>query len=62
MTNFGLSNIKKNNTWFTLKSCYHGQKAWQEAFQAHYNFDKLGDYKGLSCNKYYETQIQCGCK
>ena len=41
--NFGLSDLKKDNTWFTLKSCSCAQKA----FQAHYSFDKLGGYKGL---------------
>ena len=54
-TNFGLSNLKKDNTWFTLKSCSYAQKACQEAFQAHYSFGKSGGYKGLYCNKYYET-------
>ena len=52
-TNLVLSDIKKENTWFTLKSCSCAQKA----FQAHCIFDKLGGYKGLYSNKYYETQI-----
>ena len=56
-TKFGLSNFKKNNTWFTLKSCSCGQKACKEAFQAQYSFGKLGGYKGLCCSKYYEIQI-----
>ena len=55
--NFGLLYLKKDNTWFILKYCSCVQKACQEAFQAHYNFGKLGGYKGLHCNKYYETQI-----
>ena len=37
-------NLKKENSWFTLKSCFYGQKACQEAFQAHYSFSKLGGY------------------
>ena len=52
-TKFGLSNFKKDNTWFTLKSCSFAQKK----FWAHYGFDKLGGYKGLYCSKYYETDI-----
>ena len=56
-TNFGLSDLKKDNTWFTLKSCSCAQKDFQEAFQAHYIYVKLGGYKGLYCSKYYETQI-----
>ena len=46
-TNFGLSDLEKDNTRFTLKSCSYAQKACQEAFQAHYSFDKLGCYKVL---------------
>ena len=57
MTNFGQSNLKKDNTWFTLKYCSCVQSAFQEYFQDHYSFGKLGIYKGLYCNKYYETQI-----
>ena len=56
-TNFILSDLKKDNTWFTLKSCFCVQKVYQEALQAHYSFDKLGGYEGLYCTKYYETQI-----
>ena len=56
-TNFGLLDLKKDNTWFTLKSCSYAQKYFQEVFQAHYIFGKLGGYKGLYCRKYYETQI-----
>ena len=56
-TNFDLQDFKKDNTWFTLKSCSCVKKSYQEAFQAHYSFDKLGGYKGLYCNKYYETHI-----
>ena len=56
-TNFGLLDLNKDNTWFTLKSCSCAQKAFQVAFQAHYSFGKLGGYKGLYCRKYYETQI-----
>ena len=52
-TNFGLSNLKKDNPWFTLKSCPSAKKA----FQAHYSFGKLGGYKVLYCSKYYETEI-----
>ena len=44
-TKFGLSNHKKDNTWFTLKSCSCAQKTCQEAFQAHYSFGKLGSIK-----------------
>ena len=51
-TNFGVSKLKKDNTWFTLKSCFCSQKAWQEAFQAHYSLGKLGGYKGLYCNHF----------
>ena len=47
--------LKKDNTWFSLKSCSCVQRAYQEAFQAHYSFEKLGGYKGLYYNKYYET-------
>ena len=50
-TKFGLSDLKKENTWFTLKSCSYAQKA----FQGHYSFGKLGGYKGLYQRKYYET-------
>ena len=57
MTNFGLSDLKKDNTCFTLKSCSCTKKTCQEAFQAHYSFGKLGDYKGSYCSKYYETRI-----
>ena len=48
-TNFGLSDLKKDNTWFTLKYCSCAKKACQEAVQAHYSFGKLGGYKGLCC-------------
>ena len=61
-TNFGLSDLKKDNTWFTLKYCSCAQKYFQEAFQTHYSFGKLGGYKGLYYSKYYETQISYGCK
>ena len=44
-TNFGLWNLKKDNTWFSLKSCLCTQKACQEAFQAHYSFGKLRGLK-----------------
>ena len=44
-TSFGLSDLKKDNTWFILKSCSCAQKACQEVFQAHYSFGKLGGYK-----------------
>ena len=44
-TNFGLSDLKKDNTLFTLKSGSRAQKACQEAFQAHYSFGKWGGYK-----------------
>ena len=54
-TNFGLSDLEKDNTRFTLKSCSYAQKACQEAFQAHYSFDKLEGYKGLYCSKYYKN-------
>ena len=54
-TNFDLLDIKKDNAWFTLKSCFSPQTICQEAFEAHYNFGKLGGYKGLYCNKYHET-------
>ena len=54
-TNFGLSDLKKDNTWFTLKSCSCAQNSSQEAFQTHcISFGKLGGYKGLYCIKYYE--------
>ena len=56
-TKFGLLDLKKENTWFTLQSCSYAQKTCQEAFQAHYSFGKLAGYKGLCCSKYYETQI-----
>ena len=56
-TNFGLSDIKKDNTWFTLKSCFCVQNVCQEVFQTHYSFGKLIGYKCLYYNKYYETQI-----
>ena len=49
--NFGLLDFKKNNTWFTLKF-----QAYQKAFQTHYSFGKLENYKNLYCIKYYETQ------
>ena len=45
--NFGLSNLKKDNIRFTLKSCSCAQKDCDEDFQAHYSFGKLGGYKGL---------------
>ena len=32
-TNFGLSNFKKDNAWFTLKYCYCAQTACQKAFK-----------------------------
>ena len=48
-----LLDLKKDNTWFTLKYSSCAQKF----FQAQYSFDKLGGYKGLYCRKYYETQI-----
>ena len=32
-TNFGLSNLKKDNAWFTLKSCYCAQTACQKVFK-----------------------------
>ena len=54
-TNFGSSDLNKDNTWFTLKSCSCAQKSCQETFQAHCNFGKLGGYKGLYSRKYYET-------
>ena len=50
-----MSDFKKDKIWFTLKSCSCAQKAFQKVFQAHYG--KLGGYKGLYCNKYYETKI-----
>ena len=56
-TNFGLWGLKKGNTWLTLKSCSCAKKACQEVFQAHNSFRKLEGYKGLYCNKYYETRI-----
>ena len=56
-TNFGLADLKKENTWSTLKLCSYAQKYCQESFQAHYSFGKLRGYKGLYYNKYYETQI-----
>ena len=56
-TNFGIWDLKKDNTWFTLKSCYYAQKACQEDLQDHYSFRKLGGYKGLYCIKYDETRI-----
>ena len=56
-TNFGLSDLEKDNTWFTLKYHFCAQKVCQEAFQAHYSFGKLEGFKSLYCNKYYETQI-----
>ena len=59
-TNFGLSSVKKENTWFTIKLCPCAKKACQEPFQNHYSFGKFGGYKGLSCSKYYETHIKCG--
>ena len=43
-TKFGVSDLKKGNTLFTLKSFSCAQKACQEAFLAHYSFDKLGGY------------------
>ena len=55
-TNFGLSDLKKDNTWFNLKSCSCAQKAFRESFQVQYSFGKLGGYKDLYCSKYYETQ------
>ena len=54
-TNYGLSDLKKDNTWFTLKSSSCAKQARQEAFQCHYSFGKLGGYKGMYCSKYYET-------
>ena len=36
MMMIGLSDLKKDNTWFTLKSCSCAQKNFQEAFQAQY--------------------------
>ena len=43
-TNFGVLDLKKGNTLFTLKLCSCAQKACQEAFLAHDSFDKLGGY------------------
>ena len=60
-TNFDLWDLKKDNIWFTLKSCSCAKKAYEEAFQAHYSFGKLGSYKCLYFSKYYETHICCGC-
>ena len=54
-TNSDLVDLK--NDMFTLKYCSCGQKGCQEALEAQYSFGKLGGYKGLYCNKYYETQI-----
>ena len=56
-TNFGLSDLKKDNTWFTLKFCSCAQKGCQKYFQVYYSFGKLGGYKGLYGSKYFETQI-----
>ena len=57
MSNFGLSELKKDNIRFILKSCSCAQKSCQEPFKAHYSFGKLEGYKGLYCIKYYETHI-----
>ena len=54
-TKFSLSDLKNDNTWFTLNSCSCAHKACQEDFQAYYSFGNLGGYKGFYCIKYYET-------
>ena len=54
-TYFGLLDLKKYNTWFTLKSCSCAQKAYQEALQAHYSFGKLGGVAAATASPIFFT-------
>ena len=54
---FGLSDLKKQINYFALIFYSYAQRAWWEASQAHYIFDKLKGQEGRYCNKDYETEI-----